>query len=138
MTKRCKPIWFGLRARAQMSAASRRRLAKFVVNEPPAPADLSMLEPVGRETLQDQVYLQLRQALMAGSFRPGQALTLRSVAEALGVSQMPVRGALERLQAEGALVAQFSRRTLNVPELRLAELAELRDIRVELEGLATA
>jgi DNA-binding GntR family transcriptional regulator len=121
-----------------MPATSQRRLAKLVVNEAPAPPDLSMLEPVGRETLQDQVYLQLRQALMAGSFRPGQTLTLRSVAEALGVSHMPVRGALERLEAEGALVAQFSKRTLNVPELRLAELAELRDIRVELEGLATA
>lgn len=115
----------------------KRRLPELKAVDPAPSADLSVLAPVGRETLQDQVYLQLRQALMAGRFRPGQALTLRSVAEALGVSHMPVRGALQRLEAEGALNTQFTRRTLNIPELRLVEMEELRDIRVELEGLAT-
>jgi DNA-binding GntR family transcriptional regulator len=99
-------------------------------------ADLSMLAPIGRETLVDQVYGELRRALMAGLFRPGQALTLRSVSEALGVSHMPVRGALHRLEAEGALGAPGARRRLVVPELRLSEFEELRDIRIELEGLA--
>jgi DNA-binding GntR family transcriptional regulator len=99
-------------------------------------ADLSVLAPIGRETLVDQVYGELRRALMAGLFRPGQALTLRSVSEALGVSHMPVRGALHRLEAEGALGAPGARRRLAVPELRLSEFEELRDIRIELEGLA--
>jgi DNA-binding GntR family transcriptional regulator len=97
---------------------------------------LPMLAPVERETLSDQVYVQLRQALMAGRFRPGQSLTLRSVADALGVSHMPVRGALQRLEAEGAIGSPATRRTLTIPELRIGELEELRDIRVELEGLA--
>jgi DNA-binding GntR family transcriptional regulator len=110
---------------------------KDILAAAPAPkADLSALAPVERETLAGQVYAQLRFALMAGQFRPGQALTLRSVSEALGVSHMPVRGALHRLEAEGALGAPVSRRTLTIPELRIGELEELRDIRVELEGLA--
>jgi DNA-binding GntR family transcriptional regulator len=120
-----------------MPPTLKRRLPELKTVEPAPNAALSMLAPVGRETLQEQVYLQLRQALMVGRFRPGQALTLRSVAEALGVSHMPVRGALQRLEAEGALNTQFTRRTLNIPELRLVEMEELRDIRVELEGLAT-
>jgi DNA-binding GntR family transcriptional regulator len=120
-----------------MPPTLKRRIPELRTIEPVLGADLSALAPVGRETLQGQVYQQLRQALMAGRFGPGQALTLRSVAEALGVSHMPVRGALQRLEAEGALNAQFTRRTLNVPELRIVELEELRDIRVELEGLAT-
>lgn len=101
-----------------------------------ADADLSVLAPLGRETLVDQVYAELRRALMAGLFRPGQALTLRSVSEALGVSHMPVRGALHRLEAERALGAPGARRRLMVPKLRLREFEELRDIRVELEGFA--
>lgn len=101
-----------------------------------ADADLSVLAPIGRETLVDQVYAELRRALMAGLFRPGQSLTLRSVSEALGVSHMPVRGALHRLEAEGALGSPGARRGLVVPELRLSEFEELRDVRVELEGLA--
>ncbi len=120
-----------------MPPTLKRRIPELKAIEPVANADLSVLEPLGRETLQDQVYQQLRQALMAGRFQPGQVLTLRSVAEALGVSHMPVRGALQRLEAEGALNTQFTRRTLNVPELRIVEMEELRDIRVELEGLAT-
>lgn len=115
----------------------KRRIPELNIIEPVSSADLSILAPVGRETLQHQVYLQLRQALMAGRFRPGQSLTLRTVAEALGVSHMPVRGALQRLEAEGALNAQFTRRTLNIPDLSIVEMEELRDIRVELEGLAT-
>jgi len=101
-----------------------------------ADADVSVLAPVGRETLVDQVYRELRRALMAGLFRPGQTLTLRSVSEALGVSHMPVRGALHRLEAEGALGTPGARRRLLVPVLRLREFEELRDIRMELEGLA--
>ncbi len=120
-----------------MPPTLKRRILELRTVEPVTSPDLSALAPVGRETLQGQVYQQLRQALMAGRFRPGQALTLRSVAEALGVSHMPVRGALQRLEAEGALDAQFTRRTLNIPELTIVELEELRDIRVQLEGLAT-
>src|SRR5665213_932921 len=109
-----------------------------LADQAPEPANLSALAPIGRQTLLDQVHMQLRQALMSGRFQPGQALTLRSVSEALGVSHMPVRGALHRLEAEGALGAPTSRRTLIVPELRVADLEEIRDIRVELEGLAAA
>ncbi|WP_061171500.1 GntR family transcriptional regulator [Caballeronia hypogeia] len=80
-----------------------------------------------------RVYAQLRQAIMSGRIAPGQLLSLRSVAEAVGSSTMPVRAALTRLQAEGALI-DGPGRALMVPPMTLELLEELRDVRCALEG----
>ncbi len=95
----------------------------------------SALSPVVRETLQSQAYNKLREALMTGLIIPGQNLTLRATAEAMGTSPMPVRDAVRRLEIEHALVAR-SNRTLSVPEMTFASLMELREVRMVLEGLA--
>jgi DNA-binding GntR family transcriptional regulator len=104
----------------------------------PATGNASMpdLPPVSRNTLQEQAYLRLRQALMSGQFAPGQSITLRAAAAALGTSAMPARDALRRLEIEHALVPRGNR-TLGVPELTWQSLAELREVRMALEGLAT-
>lgn len=93
------------------------------------------LSPVARNTLQEQAYQRLRQALMNGEFVPGQNITLRAAATALGTSAMPVRDALRRLEIEHALLPRGNR-TLGVPEMTYASLRELREIRMTLEGLA--
>jgi DNA-binding GntR family transcriptional regulator len=98
-----------------------------------ANSDLSDLQLVVRETMASRVYAQLREAIMMGRFAPGQLLSLRSVAEAVGSSTMPVRAALTRLQAEGALI-DGPGRALMVPPMTLELLDELRDVRVALEG----
>ena len=98
-------------------------------------SNLPSLSPVARDTLQEQAYLRLREALMSGHFVPGQAITLRAAAEALGTSPMPVRDALRRLEIEHALVPR-SNRTLGVPEMSYVSLTELREVRMALEGLA--
>jgi len=85
-------------------------------------SNLPSLPPVARYALQD-TYLRLREALMSGHFVPGQAITLRTAAEALGTSPMPVRDALRRLEIEHALVPR-SNRTLGVPEMIYASLTE--------------
>jgi DNA-binding GntR family transcriptional regulator len=86
-------------------------------------------------TVAQKTYDLLRDALLNGEFLPGQSISLRSTAEALGISQMPVRQALSRLQAEGILV-MHENRTLTVPEVTPALIIEYRDIRIALEGLA--
>jgi DNA-binding GntR family transcriptional regulator len=101
-----------------------------------APAFNLELVPLDRGTLQSHAYKQLREALMSGRFPPGQAITVRAAAHALGTSPMPVRGALHRLEAEGALSMRDQRRTLMIPELTQPQLSELCDLRVLLEGLA--
>jgi DNA-binding GntR family transcriptional regulator len=95
--------------------------------------ELPELELVVRETMAGRVYTQLREAIMIGRFAPGQLLSLRSVAEAVGSSTMPVRAALTRLQAEGALI-DGPGRALMVPPMTLELLEELRDVRIALEG----
>src|SRR3977135_4649241 len=86
-------------------------------------------------SLRHQVYDSLREALTAGRFLPGQKLTFRFVAGALGVSLTPVREALRRLVAEGAFEMQPNR-SVRVPLMTRAKILELRDIRIALEGLA--
>src|SRR6266508_457609 len=86
-------------------------------------------------SLRTQVYDSLRQALTAGRFAPGQKLTFRFIAGALGVSLTPVREELGRLVAEGAFEMQPNR-SVRVPLMTRARIVELRDIRKSLEGLA--
>jgi DNA-binding GntR family transcriptional regulator len=99
-----------------------------------APIAFPALRQVSRETLQEQVYRQLREALMSGRFEPGQKLTIRGLAEALGSSPMPVREALHRLSAENAFEVSGTAR-LRVPMMTPDRLREIRDARVALEGL---
>ena len=97
---------------------------------------LPVFDRLDRATLQDQAYQQLRAAVMRGVFKPGTPITIRGAADALGVSPMPVRAALQRLETEGAVVAFGSKRTLRIPALTATQYRELRDIRIVLEGLA--
>ena len=87
----------------------------------------------------DQLYRTLRMRIMYGEISPGQAFTLRGIAAEFGVSTTPVREALKRLAAEGALSISVTGR-FQTPELssdRIEELASLRAlIEVELASRA--
>ena len=72
-----------------------------------------------------------------GRFAPGQKVTFRYVAGVLGVSLTPVREAMRRLVAEGAFEMNPNR-SVRVPLMTRDNVLELRDIRMELEGLAAA
>lgn len=62
------------------------------------------LKPVGaRRTVQDQVYEQLRDALISGAFLAGESFTISALSERFKTSHMPVREALRRLAAQNAL-----------------------------------
>lgn len=98
-------------------------------------SEAGRLETVERNTLQEQIYQQLRNSIMSGFFKPGQPLSTRAVAEAVGVSVMPVRDALRRLEVENALVVGHNR-TLEVPRLTADTLQEICQMRIALEGLA--
>jgi len=88
-----------------------------------------------RDSLQQQVFDNLRSAIMSGAFRPGETLSSRGLAQRLGVSAMPVREALTRLSTEGVLQATSSR-TLRLRVLSPSDFDEITAIRVELEGMA--
>jgi DNA-binding GntR family transcriptional regulator len=86
-------------------------------------------------TQQDAIYARLRQWVTVGRFLPGERLKIRNVAADMGVGQMPVRAALQRLAAEGALV-NVPNAGVAVPRLSLPEFDDLLQIRMLLEGEA--
>jgi DNA-binding GntR family transcriptional regulator len=92
-------------------------------------------KPLQRDSLQQQIYDRLFTGLVTGAYRPGQTISSRGLAQELGVSAMPVREALTRLTAEGALELTSSR-TLRVRMLTPAGFDEVTAIRVVNEGMA--
>lgn len=94
-----------------------------------------LVTPLQRQTLSANVYEQLKDLLMSGKMMPGQQLSLRSTAEALKVSVMPVREATQRLVAEKALEIGTSR-IIRVPTMTVAQFREITSIRINLEGFA--
>ncbi|MCW2241905.1 GntR family transcriptional regulator [Azospirillum canadense] len=94
--------------------------------------DLTLLE---HDNLGSTIYQKLCEALMKGAFKPGDRLRIRDLAERLGTSVTPVRDAILRLVQDQALVLR-SPRDIRVPMLTRAVYLEIRDIRVNLEGLA--
>jgi len=91
------------------------------------------LSPIARNTLQEQVYAQLRASLSDGRFKPGQTLTIRDLAQQLGTSVMPVREALHKLTSEQVL-DMTAARSVRVPALGGAKFQEICEARILLEG----
>lgn len=94
--------------------------------------DLKVLE---HDNLGSTIYQNLCEALMKGVFKPDDRLKIRDLAERLGTSVTPVRDAILRLVQDQALVLR-SPRDIRVPMLTKPAYLEIRDIRVNLEGLA--
>jgi len=68
-----------------------------------------------RTITHEEVYKDLRYSILTGGFEPGKVLTIRGLAEMLGCSAMPVREAVRRLVALGALEMQSTRRISVAP-----------------------
>lgn len=80
----------------------------------------------------DWVYRSLRGEIMHGELPPGQALTIRGVADRFEVSMTPAREAVRRLSAEGALTLSKTGR-VSAPQLSNDRIEELAAIRALLE-----
>ncbi|MEZ6024080.1 MAG: GntR family transcriptional regulator [Hyphomonadaceae bacterium] len=75
--------------------------------------------------------------LVTGRMSPGFELSTRGLAQELGVSQTPVRDALSRLAAEGAVAIRSKRRVL-VPPMTESRFDDLLRCRMLLEPEAAA
>ena len=96
----------------------------------------SLLNPAPRrETLSANVLGQIKELLLSGQLMPGESLSLRSTAQALGVSVMPVREAIHQLVAEHALEVAPNR-SVRVPQLNAEQFEEITRIRLNIEGFA--
>jgi DNA-binding GntR family transcriptional regulator len=92
--------------------------------------------PLARDTLQERAYRRICDMILDGEIAPGQMVTIQSLAEAFSVSAMPVREALKRLTASGAL-SLVSGRSIGIPRLSLDKLTDLRRVRAGVEGMAS-
>jgi len=95
------------------------------------------LAPALRQTsgsVSQQVYLTLRHFLISGEFRPGESVSLRTLAKRLGTSAMPVREAVNRLIAEQALQMLANRQVI-VPRMTRRKFFEITRVRQLLEGM---
>ncbi|MFW2544135.1 GntR family transcriptional regulator [Primorskyibacter sp. 2E107] len=82
----------------------------------------------------EQVYRTLRDMVLFGELAPGQAVTIQGLVADLGTGMTPVREALRRLTAEGALEALGNRRIV-VPQLTAPAVEEMTRARTALEPM---
>src|SRR5829696_3252000 len=96
-------------------------------------------DPPGGTAILDQLssrtYETIRDRILQGELPAGKRLTVRELAESLGVSVTPVRDAFNRLAADG-LVAVSPRRGTYVASLTTRDVRELYDLRIMLEPAA--
>lgn len=101
------------------------------------PTALTLVEPLDRQTLGERAYAQLADLLISGRLAPGEKLSLRTAAEVLGVSIMPVREAVSRLVADKALEVAANR-AVRVPVMSSTQFRDLTKVRIAIEGNAAA
>jgi len=87
------------------------------------------------KTIGEMVYGVLREAIVTGAFAPGEWLRQEALADAIGVSRIPVRTALLQLEAEG-LVNFHPHRGARVRTLSTAQIDEIYRLRMLLEPYA--
>ncbi|MDJ1018116.1 MAG: GntR family transcriptional regulator [Paracoccaceae bacterium] len=92
------------------------------------------IQRIDHSNLRENAYAALRDAFTAGAFAPGDSVSLRALADQLGTSMTPVREAVRRLVAEGALIDTPSR-TLAVPDYDEQRMRDLKAARLALESL---
>jgi DNA-binding GntR family transcriptional regulator len=89
--------------------------------------------PVRNDTIQrvsvvDNVTVLLRRALLAGEIRPGERINVAELEKSFGVSHIPIREAVRRLETEGLIVA-LPQRAAVAAGVDLADLGGLYDLR---------
>lgn len=90
----------------------------------------------GRHTKVARVYAELKRAIMAGEYAPGTRIVAEQIADALGVSTVPIREALLRLSGEGWVELSPHVGAI-VPRFEPSEILETALIRGALESTAT-
>jgi DNA-binding GntR family transcriptional regulator len=88
-------------------------------------------------TLSDQTYEIVRRRILVGAMQPGTAVRQDVIAAELGVSKIPLREALGRLEQDG-LLSSYPNRGYVVRDLSTDEASEVFALRLKLEPGAVA
>lgn len=90
---------------------------------------------LNNKPLRERIVDLLRDAILHGELKPGQALVETELASQLGVSRAPIREALQRLISEG-LLETIPYHATTVRKLTRRDIEELYSLRRELEAFA--
>ena len=101
----------------------------------PKATSLTAVVAAGLPSLAEVAYQQVRDAILSGALAAGQSLGQEEIASRIGTSRVPLREALQRLEAEG-LVMLRPRRGYVVTSLDPEEIQDIFDIRMMLEERA--
>jgi DNA-binding GntR family transcriptional regulator len=88
-----------------------------------------------RELLADRAYADLRDRIVTLRIAPGAPIDEDVLGGELGIGRTPVREAIKRLALEN-LVTVFPRRGTFASEINITDLADISDVRTQLEGHA--
>jgi DNA-binding GntR family transcriptional regulator len=88
-------------------------------------------------TLSDQAYELVRNRILSGEFGPGAPIRQDVISDELGVSKIPIREALTRLEQDG-LLSSYPNRGYVVRALTAEEANEVFALRLKLEPEAVA
>jgi len=80
------------------------------------------------------IYGDLREAILAGQYRPGDQLVETALASQFGISRTPVREALRRLEQDGLI--ERGTRGMQVSRRSPEQILEIYEVRVVLETAA--
>lgn len=87
------------------------------------------------ETVHTKVTRVLREAILRGDIPPGERLVQEELANSLGVSRMPVREALRKLEIEGLISIEPHRGAI-VKSLNVEDIEEIYKLRSQFEKMA--
>ncbi len=90
---------------------------------------------IPRELLADRAYNDLRDRIVTLRIAPGAPIDEDVLGGELGIGRTPVREAIKRLALE-SLVTVFPRRGTFASEINITDLADISDVRMQLEGHA--
>jgi DNA-binding GntR family transcriptional regulator len=90
--------------------------------------------PLERMSLHDQLVAKVREMIVDGELKAGAALPERMLCETFGVSRTPLREAFKILASEG-LIELRSHRTPIITPINRAEIANIFDVMVALDGV---
>lgn len=91
---------------------------------------------LARRSLPEAIYFAMREKILTGSYKLGEALRQENLAKEFEASRVPVREALNRLEAEGLVILR-PRRGFVVASLDIDEIAEIFELRMVLEEHAS-
>lgn len=97
--------------------------------------DRSNLRLSDRSTLHQRVVARLREAILKGELKPGERLVQEELAEAMGVSRMPIREAIRQLEKEGLVTVEAHKGAVVTP-LTTEDIEEIYELRAMLESEA--